>query len=186
LKFSDPDGLEKLLMKECENDYKVDELDLDENSVVVDIGAHVGVVSMTLARKFGCKVYAYEPNPGNLERLRKNINLNGLSDLITVLPYAITKDGRDVTISTNKDNSGGGNIYSDGDAVSSLAFDKIIGSFDVIDLLKIDCEGAEYEFLPGADLSNVKAIRGEFHPGEGKSLLDEVIKQVPNTKVTLL
>lgn len=46
--------------------------------VVYDVGANIGYVSLLLARAAGSqgKVYAFEPLPANLERLRKNVELN--------------------------------------------------------------------------------------------------------------
>src|SRR5512139_3315420 len=72
LKFHEPDGLEWILMRENGRSYEKN-IQLDKDSLVVDIGAHVGIVSMTLAKKYGCRVIAYEPNPHNYERLVKNI-----------------------------------------------------------------------------------------------------------------
>lgn len=187
LKFTRPDGLEWLLLRETYRDYKAEELNLTQDSVVVDIGAHVGVVSMTLAQQFGCKVYAYEPEFNNYLRLEKNIEANGLSELIDINLLAVTKDGRLVKIATNSNNSGGGDIYSDhGVDVHSITLSGILDYVGGhIDLLKIDCEGAEFEILKDADLSKIKAIRGEFHGPEAPTLLELVKEQVPDTKVTL-
>ena len=35
----------------------------------------------------------------------------------------------------------------------------------LLDYLKVDCEGAEYNFLINKDLSNIRFIIGEYHPG---------------------
>jgi FkbM family methyltransferase len=192
LKFTEPDGLEWLLMREVERDYSLDLKELNADSVIVDIGAHVGVVSMTLAKRYGCKVWAYEPNSENFRRLVENVQKNGLGNLIGCYNFAVTGDGRIVKISTNPQNSGGGHIYGDGEEVPSLTLADILEDVGGhIDLLKIDCEGAEYEILEGAGelLGKIGAIRGEFHPMEGKSqtaLLEMVRAAVPNTRVTLL
>lgn len=191
LQFFEPDGLEWLLMYETERDYNVKELELSENSTVIDIGAHVGIVSMALAKLYGCKVVAYEPNPNNYRRLAENIKRNELDNLITAYNLAVTVDGRDVIVGKPQDgNSGSSHIYAEhGEHVKSVRFEDVIAQFETIDLLKIDCEGAEYEFLPGADLSKVKAVRGEFHnseSGKARPLIDMVLKQVPDTKVTLV
>jgi len=191
LKFTDPDGLEWLLMREAEG-Y---DIPLDPTCRVVDIGAHVGVVSMTLAQKYGCKVEAYEPAPDNYRRLVANIKANGLEDLITPHNLAVTADGRDVVISFDQHNSGGGNIYDVkkiydagvGFEVQSVKAADITAGRE-INLLKIDCEGAEFEILPAMNLSNVCAIRGEFHARQGDidSLLAKVREFVPNTEVVML
>jgi FkbM family methyltransferase len=191
LKFHDPDGLEWLLMREVERDYRADELNLTKDSVVVDIGAHVGVVSISLAKTYGCKVYAYEPNGKNFERLINNTVGNGVDPLVQCWQFAVTGDGRKVQISDNPDNSGGGNIYgTEGDKVASVTLASILEEVGgEIDLLKIDCEGAEFEILADTEsLKHVHAIRGEFHGANGdtKALLESVQAIVPDTRVTML
>jgi len=188
LKFSEPDGLEWLLLRETDRDYATDKLNLTKDSVVVDIGAHVGVVSMALAKQFGCRVYAYEPNPDNYRRLVANIKANELGELIFPHNLAVTGDGRDVVIATNPDNSGGGDIYGDtGTPVESTTLEDIFHVVgERIDLLKIDCEGAEFEILQDeAELERIGMIRGEFHGPEAPTLLEVVKERVPDTHVTL-
>jgi FkbM family methyltransferase len=186
LEFVHPDGLEWLLLRETRRDYGADKLNLNKSSIVVDIGAHVGVVSMSLAKRYGCKVIAFEPNPDNFARLLENIIANNLGSLITALPCAVTGDGRKVKIGTDTDNSGGNDIYGDGVEVESVTLAEIMDrAIGTVDLLKIDAEGAEYEILKDVDLSNIRAIRGEFHGQDGKALLDAVTAKVPDTRVTL-
>jgi len=189
LSFAEPDGVEWIILREIERDYKLDDLGLNADSTVVDIGAHVGIVSMYLAKTYGCKVKAFEPNPNNYRHLVANIKANGLSHLITAHNLAVTGDGRDVVISEVNPggNSGGHTIYgADGVAVSSTTLEAILGGAPV-DLLKIDCEGAEFEILDPAILDEVKAIRGEFHVANGdtNALLEKVKTIVPNTHVTM-
>ena len=187
LKFTDPDGIEYIILREIKRNYRLDDIGLVKDSTVVDIGAHVGVVSIYLAKKYGCMVSAYEPNPNNYRRLLANIEQNKLDNFIFPHNLAVTCDGREVTISEDANNSGGSNIYSGGAAVKSIALKDII--IDKIALLKIDCEGAEFEILEDlTPLQHVKAIRGEFHHRKGldpHALLERVRKAVPNTHVTI-
>jgi FkbM family methyltransferase len=189
LKLVDPDGLEWILMREVERDYAIGELQLDRDSTVIDIGAHVGIVSMSLAKMYGCQVFAYEPDPENFRRLRANVEANELSGLIEARMLAVTRDARQVRVEQDQSNSGGSHIVDTdgrGPETGSVTLQYVIDMASVkIDLLKIDCEGAEYEILEGTDLSDVKAIRGEFHGPKGPELLEKVKAQVPDTKVTL-
>ena len=54
-----------------ENVYEVDGGRFHEEGVTVDIGANIGAFSL-LAAKHGCKVYAVEPEPKNLEALKNS------------------------------------------------------------------------------------------------------------------
>jgi FkbM family methyltransferase len=56
---------------------------ISEGALVIDIGAHVGLYSLIAAHRVGATgmVIAVEPNPGNLARLRRNIEINGLTNV---------------------------------------------------------------------------------------------------------
>jgi FkbM family methyltransferase len=193
LQFTRPDGIEYIIMREILNtDY--DSLGLNADSLVLDIGAHVGIVSMTLAKRYGCKVRAYEPAACNYHRLVSNICLNELQEFIIPYNLAVTRDGRQVFIDGDSaQNSGSMMIYHGGKGVpvNSVTLSDIVGEH-TIDLLKIDTEGAEYEIFEDlTPLKHVKAIRGEFHTlaGDGfkytaEPLIKRITPIVPNIVVT--
>jgi FkbM family methyltransferase len=60
-------------------------------SVVYDLGANIGYISLLLARRVGeaGRVYAFEALPANLERLRANLALNRLVQRVVVVPGAV-------------------------------------------------------------------------------------------------
>ena len=60
--------------------------------VFYDVGANVGIFSVFYAKLFGSPVYAFEPSSFNLKVLVKNIALNGVSDLVTVIPTPLSDD----------------------------------------------------------------------------------------------
>jgi hypothetical protein len=61
-----------------------------------------------------------------------------------------------------------------------ISFEDFIGEAE-IGLLKVDCEGAEYEFLMGADVSNVKYIVMELHNFLGKEKQTNLMKSIEKT-----
>jgi FkbM family methyltransferase len=68
------------------------------DDIVVDVGAHVGVISIYLAKKFPfITVYAIEPDPLNYACLKRNIELNGVTNVIAV-NKAVTGDGQEKTL----------------------------------------------------------------------------------------
>lgn len=54
------------------------------------------------------------------------------------------------------------------DLVRTISIDSIIEQYGNINLLKVDVEGSEYQFLLGKDLSKINYIVGEFHFGDDK------------------
>lgn len=164
----DPDsGVSKIIMREIERDYRFD-MQVNPGAVIVDIGAHVGVVSIYLAKQYpDAYVIAFEPSRGNYQRLLRNIKANGVTN-IDARNLAVTSDGRDVFLAKDGNNSGGHNIYAqEGIKCQSVRFADILAEVGNIDILKIDCEGAEYEIFLEHDydgaLSNIGYLIGEFH-----------------------
>lgn len=155
--------------------YRLAEVTFEPGDVVVDIGAHVGVVSMYLAKRHPrVTVYAFEPLPPTFALLERNLARNRVRNVVPV-NVAITADGRDLQISASlESNSGGATANLATPAlpghvlftVSSVTLDDALDSLgiDRVRLLKIDCEGSEHEILLNARcLDRVEHLRAEFH-----------------------
>lgn len=177
--------------------YALDRVDFGPGDVVVDIGAHVGIVTCYLARRYPfLKIYAFEPFQDNYENLVYNVNKNGATN---VVPFnlALTRDGRTLTMKVHAGNTGGatGQTRSLSDLghttfqVRSTTLDRVFEQNQITrcKLLKIDCEGSEHEILTTCSvLSKVEHLRGEFHINEQlrqkgysiESLLSQCMKQV--------
>lgn len=85
-------------------------------------------------------------------------------------------------------------MYDLENSVESITINDIIknNNIDKIKLLKIDCEGSEYEILNNADkniLNKVEYLFGEFHAKCGKynpnELLDSMKSIIKNVNVTI-
>lgn len=176
----DPDGgVAKVVCRETATVYK-DPLPLGKGDVVVDIGAHVGIVSIYLAKRYpGIRAFAFEPIEANFIRAERNILVN-VAPRIVIMNKAVTADGRTVALSGNTGNSGGASIISAPSyaAIESISIADVFAMFEGrCKLLKVDCEGAEYEILEAAGilLHCVDYLRGEFHinaalEAQGKSI----------------
>lgn len=145
-----------------------------EGGVVVDVGANVGAVTVWAAKHGARRVYAIEPEPGNLEALARNLEANGFSDgenaVVETIAAAIS--GGDATGWAEMSGSGGGarverwsGRTSNLDPTSVAArpfrwiFDLMLSErVERVDLLKIDIEGGEWPILSRGE--NV-AIIGE-------------------------
>jgi FkbM family methyltransferase len=144
----------------------------DITDTIVDIGAHVGIVSLYLAKKFQtATIYSYEALDANYQNLLLNLELNKVQN-VHAKNLAVTGDGRPYEMAlATKNNTGGSTGWSECVSkvakpytIDSLTLDNIIQDKGDIDLLKIDCEGAEYEILQASKrLDAVTNVIGEFH-----------------------
>jgi FkbM family methyltransferase len=156
------------------NCYTLDTICFSPGDIVIDIGAHVGIFACYLAKRFPfLTIYAFEPVPRNFSNLLLNIGENRVSG---VHPFneAVSGDGRRISLEVSDRNSGGASAF-DVNAneqktavvtVPSQTLDSIFEKFSIkrCKLLKIDCEGAEYEILTNsAMLGKIDCLRGEFH-----------------------
>jgi FkbM family methyltransferase len=167
---------DEIVVKEIwkENVYEVKDTHLNHGGVVIDIGANIGTFSV-YAANFGATVYAIEPEPHNLEALKKNIELNHMQDKIHVCPYAISDYKGTAVIN---DMGGGSTIKDDGifgAEVEVMPFDNFFNLYHIneVDVLKIDAEGAEVEIILGASKENLqkcKYITMEFDIRSGKNM----------------
>jgi FkbM family methyltransferase len=154
------------------DEYRLGRIPFEPGDVIVDVGAHVGMIAILLAlRNPQATVIAVEPEPLNLAHLRTNIAANGAHNVI-VVPLALTADGRSLHIARPPFNSGGAGCYYDqteGYAISEVGSATLNDLFDRFvpgrcRLLKIDCEGAEHEILPASTvLERIDWFAAEFH-----------------------
>jgi FkbM family methyltransferase len=163
--------------------YDFRDIDLEPGATVLDIGAHIGVVSIFLAKRHpNVSILAFEPVPRVFELLAANLKRNRVHN-VSAYNLAVTGDGRDLELFSHlQSNTGGSTACTanhdlaghDRNTAASVTLDEILERHRIAScpLLKIDIEGGEYEVLYNARLlSRVVNIRGEFH--ENKYLLSQ-------------
>jgi len=166
-------GVAKVICREVAQVYAPNLIDFQPGDVVLDIGAHVGIVSIYLAKQWpGLRIYAYEPVLRNFQKLLRNIWANDVQN-VKAHPLAVSSDGRALILTANlHQNSGGATAFavkSDGTrfTAESLTLAQIFVNNNInrCRLLKLDCEGAEHEILNGNPqiLDRVDYLCGEFH-----------------------
>lgn len=157
-----------------ENVYEVNDNHFNKGGVVVDLGANIGAFSLLAAKK-GAIVYAVEPEPHNLEALKRNIEINKIENDIIVCPYAISNFKGTAVI---HDSGGGSSIKDDGAfgaEVEVMGLDNLFSLYNIneVDVMKIDIEGAELEVILGASketLNKCKYVTMEFDVRSGSQL----------------
>ncbi len=183
-----------------------------KNKVIVDIGTNTGVAAIILAKQNpNSIVYAFEPFPNCIDLIKKNIEANKLTNVILIEKGVTHKTGKE-TIYVNDAVSGANTLYCDESGFSkeynyrtleieTIDFNEFIDTYKIkeIELLKIDCEGAEYDILYNNKLlkkGGIKNIAGEFHSFKkykdvpkynGKDLTDYITPYIQgNIKITYL
>lgn len=129
---------------------------LQPNSVVLDIGANVGLYSL-LAAQIVCagKIFAFEPLPDTQRELRENIALNRATHLIDPVGLALSDQTGEGFITSDFHSS---NFIVGADAaaakhrieLTTLDHFATTRALDRVDFIKIDVEGHELATLRGA------------------------------------
>lgn len=167
-----------------------------EPKVVLDIGGYIGDLTLYCASKFNSKVHCYEPTPQNYEMIKQNISLNPkLQSIITVFNKGISGDNETIKLNV-QDISG--EIHASTHKkyksdvttieIPCVSLDTAIQELNEskIDLLKIDCEGQEFNILSNVDSAiladKVKYLVFEYHNfvEDYKNKLDVILTNLEN------
>jgi FkbM family methyltransferase len=147
-----------------------------DGAVVLDLGANIGVFSVyaaTTAR--GVRIYAYEPMADFYQLLQENIRLNQLGGVVKCFNCAVGSDtgarelfvdGTNFFFPTLVAPNGGGATHKVHVPCTTLAEILDANRLQRVDLVKMDCEGAEYEILystPARYFDQIEEIRLEYH-----------------------
>ena len=131
-----------------------------------DIGANVGLYSIYHALKNKSEVVSFEPSAFNLPELIRNININGVQSLVSVLPFPLSNCIGQSTFYLGSDSEGdalnafGVNYGHDGkDLISTIKYETIGFTGDYLISLnllknspyaiKLDVDGIEHLILSG-------------------------------------
>jgi FkbM family methyltransferase len=164
-------------------EYSGSNFRINANDIIIDIGAHIGL--FTLYASQYCKngtIFCFEPVDENYDILVDNITQNNLKN---VKPFksAVSKSESTITIYRNKDEAGHSmfSFTSHALKVDSISLKKIIdeNSVNQCNLIKIDCEGAEYEIIESLPLEYFKKISKliiEYHFADSKPKLVNDLK----------
>jgi FkbM family methyltransferase len=130
---------------------------LQPGQVFVDVGANLGYFSLLAAARVGTegRVFAFEPDPGNYERMRGSVELNGFATCISVEQAALADKDGPGRLFLSEDNLGDHQVYA-GDAQRRSLPIRLLRGADYlasrttrIDLVKIDTQGSEFHVVQG-------------------------------------
>lgn len=167
------------------NEYTDFVTHLREDANIIDIGAHIGFFTTYMSQFCNKgKILCFEPVKENYEFLSYNINLNNIKN-VELFPMAVTDKSNMVKVFLKND-SAAHNIFEEGAEfveVKSTSLKDILDSNNLdYDLLKLDCEGAEYlilNALPDSYFERIKKIVMEYHLADKKpELIQNLIKKL--------
>jgi FkbM family methyltransferase len=147
--------------------------EINEGSIVIDIGAHIGTFALRCAKERDCTVFSYEPNKESYDILIQNIKDNNVEDKIKCFNKALSdKVGtRDFNVSTG--HPAGSSFYMDcrpfyTTKVECTTLENVFieNSIDHCRFMKLDCEMEEKTILnstPDSILDRIDRITLEYH-----------------------
>ena len=147
--------------------------ELRDTDVVFDVGGYIGDYAVYAARRTQKgHVYSFEPVLETFQLLKKNKDLNSLSNL-SCFQYGLSDSNRTVVFHTGRhvaqpgaseytlDKMGYDTSGYKKESVVLRRFNEVTRELGIqqIDVLKIDCEGEEFALLYGMDTSLLQTCR---------------------------
>ncbi len=147
------------------NNYGVEEVEI-KGTTVFDVGANVGFFSLYAIERGASKVIAFEPNPATFELLSKNINQGN----IFPINVAVAEPGVYKLHIEGEHEGSTAVVDGDGPEVYCVYLQMFLAGAGTNNVLKIDCEGAEFDIIPSLgkqELRQFKYIYLEAHGDKG-------------------
>jgi FkbM family methyltransferase len=156
-----------------------------EGMVVIDVGANIADSAIYFALRGANRVIGVEPFPNNHEFAKKNIEINNLSEKITILLAGCSANPGYINIDLGPETGISSQIYDKnlkrGASVPLVTLEHLLKENKIQrgeTILKMDCEGCEYDVILSADdeiLTWFKDILIEYHYGSNdlKERLEE-------------
>lgn len=149
---------------------------------VIDVGGYIGETALFFAQRGAERVFCVEPASDNLKLLEHNISQSSLKDKIVVIQAAILdKDGSIGFYADDQhyhsyhvaDINDFRQRYANNTAtyiIQAMSFQRLLEytGLEEVDVVKLDCEGSEYDILlgtPDSVLRRVKQYIVEYHNG---------------------
>jgi len=122
---------------------------LRKEDLFVDVGANIGSYTILASKCSGARCISAEPIERTFEHLRRNVELNGVAQLVTPLNVGVASQEGKLNFSNDSDTT---NRVVPGGADSSPVRVHKLDSLvcEPVNMMKIDVEGFESEVLAGA------------------------------------
>lgn len=151
--------------------------------IILDIGSNIGASIIYFHRQFpDANIFGFEPHPDTFRILQENVaHLRG----VAIFNYGLGATHQRIAVSADQVNFGAfstdGRFKDRGHPATTVEcevrrLDDVLREIGIaqVDLIKIDCEGAEadvFSTLPDEILNRCQWIVGEFHDHTGFGVL---------------
>ena len=142
---------------------------------VLDIGANIGDTGIFYALNGAKKVIGIEPFPKNFDYAQKNIQINNLDNVITLLHAGCSSKKEIIKIDPDYQSNIESEVknFKTGIDVPMIPLQDIINKYEIpkSSVLKIDCEGCEYDIIENISFETISYfsnIQIEYHLGYKK------------------
>ena len=164
-------------------EYSKNNFQVKKTDTIIDVGAHIGLFSLYASQN--CtegKIFAFEPIKENYKILESNKKLNKSSNILSE-NYAISKSTSKITLYKSNDEAGHSKFIQTNDPVEVAS--KSLNDFfkenkiELINLLKLDCEGSEYEIIDSLEdkyFEKIEKMIIEYHLADSNPELLEKLK----------
>ena len=135
-----------------------------EDPLIIDVGANTGFFALRMKQLYPkSKILCFEPYPPCINHLNETIIINQLKD-VEIKPLAISDKSGKCKLFIHPTIIGGhslfsenaSNIYVEIESVSLLDVLENIRDHSKCDLLKLDCEGAEFSIIKSINMNSSK------------------------------
>jgi len=176
------------------DDYSNSKISINDGDTIIDIGAHIGLFILYITQFYkNGKIFCMEPDPDNFKLLEQNLKQNQISNVF-IFNTAVSKNSTKINLYKNDDESGHSIILptSKSIEVESVTLNDILleSKISHCSLLKLDCEGAEYEIIESLSKENLKIIQNiilEYHLLDSKpNLIINLIKKLENNSFSII
>ena len=149
-----------------------------KDSIVIDIGANVGTISIYILEKGASQIFAFEPGPLYID-LKKNLDLNNIDEKIMPIKLGLSDKEQLMYWAEDQNNRGNAHliknldeldlskhltIFGDKNSIQKVEVSTLDNYFlnnvilEKLDFIKIDVEGLEWKVIKGG-INLIKKFR---------------------------
>lgn len=173
--------------------YSIFDFDITKIRNFVDVGSCYGMAAVSFIEK-DIKTYLIEADADNTKIIKRMWDNNSLIKIIDkaittsdgTVDFWISPGQRSVVSSLYEIDANGNSIQRSKITVESITPNTLVESYideEFIDLMKVDIEGAEYDFFETITDNNIKKIKRfiiEFHNNDGIKAMSIIKKLTKN------